>query len=84
MQIRNNKQNCILTSLMEYSLNIIRNLTIFDFAIVKVCLVSIGILIGVKFNSNIKKSTPFIGLIAITSYIYLMSKFFTTRNQTKS
>ncbi len=71
-----NKGKCPITTITDYSLSIIRSLTIFDFAIVKVCLVSIGVLIGYKFNSNIKKATPFILVTAITSYVYLMYTFF--------
>lgn len=75
----NNNNKSTKTSLTDYSLSIIRNLSIFDFAIVKICLISIGMLIGVRFNSNIKKSTPFIGIVALTSYLYLITKFFTTK-----
>lgn len=70
------KNKTKLADLIEFSTNKIRNLSLLDFAITKVCILSFGILFGLIFFDFFKKNKIFVGFTAIVSYIYLIIKIF--------
>ncbi len=54
----------------------VKGFDMFDFAILKICLGTIGMLIGMCFSKSLKKAAPFLVLVAIVSYAYIMYKVF--------
>lgn len=64
------------TEISEIALKKAKTFDIFDFAMFKVCLLSIGTLIGAKFSKSVKKFAPFFVIIAVCSYAYLIYKMF--------
>ncbi len=54
----------------------VKNFTVFDFAIMKICLSFTGMIIGVIFSKNLKKCLPFLTIVAIASYGYMLFKMF--------
>lgn len=53
-----------------------RKYTALDFALLKICLVAIGILFGVYFTGFFEKYTSFVWVAVIISYIWIMYKTF--------
>ena len=50
--------------------------TVLDFALLKICLVTIGILLGVYFIVFLAKYILFVWVAAIVSYVWIMYKTF--------
>lgn len=77
------KNNCIcqdirlsLAVLTDFAMEKLRNFSVFDVAIFKLCLFSIGALFGTFFSEKLKKIVPLMAIIAIVTYVYLMYKCF--------
>lgn len=60
----------------DFAMERVKFFNVFDFAMLKVCLLSIGMLLGAFYSKHIKKSAFFIIIIALCSYIYLIYKLF--------
>ena len=62
--------------LIDFIMDKVQAFTVFDFAIFKTCLFSLGLLFGALFSEKIKKFAPVVVIITIVSYIYLIYKVF--------
>ncbi|GEM_PF-5209548 len=60
----------------EYIKDKASRLTVFDFAVLKSTLFSVGMLIGTYCTRFVKRYRAFILLIAVCSYIYLIYRIF--------
>ncbi len=47
-----------------------------DFTIMKICLSFAGMYLGIRFSSKLKSKAPFIGIIALFSYFFMIYKLF--------
>ena len=65
-----------MKDLITEVLNATKKYTILDFAVLKTCLISIGVLFGVYFSKVLKPYRLVIWLIALVSYVYIMYKTF--------
>lgn len=61
---------------MDYIMDRVRRFSILDFGIFKLCILSIGMIIGSFFSKCLKKCTPVLVIIALASYAYLIYKLF--------
>ncbi len=83
-----NKCDCIgkvvdgYVNLVDLIMGKVKNFSVMDFAIMKICISFIGILIGIKFSCKLKKAVPIIGFIALFSYFYLIYKLFFEKKTT--
>lgn len=66
--------------LIDYVMEKIKTFDVLEWALVKVCLVSIGLIFGSFYNKFIRKNIVLITIIAICSYVYLMYKLFFEKN----
>ncbi|WP_248477867.1 permease of phosphate ABC transporter [Tepidibacter aestuarii] len=65
-----------MKNLINKTLNASRKYTIFDYSLLKICLISLGILLGVSFSQFFSKYLSIIGIIFIISYILILYKTF--------
>lgn len=62
--------------LANYSVEQARGFSLLDFAVFKVCLLSLGIWIGSQFSKFFKRFRVFVFLGFIASYVYLIWRLF--------
>ncbi len=65
-----------LSSLTDFVLSKAKKFTAIDFAIIKLCLVSMGIFIGAKFSDFLRKYSAVFVSMFIVSYFYLIYRIF--------
>lgn len=61
---------------IERSINAARKYTVWDFAIFKFCLISLGILFGVYFAQFFQNYMALLWIVFIVSYVYIMYRTF--------
>ncbi|MFI3114888.1 MAG: hypothetical protein R3Y12_01935 [Clostridia bacterium] len=71
----NNSQRQYM-ALADHALDRVKSFNIFDFTMIKLCLVSIGLVIGSMYNKFIRKNAVFFIFAAVLSYLYLTYKLF--------
>lgn len=52
----------------------VRNYDMLDFATFKICILSVGLLLGGAFSRSFRRWAPVVALIAVASYAYLIYK----------
>lgn len=65
-----------LNKLVGFMLKSVAHFDIFDWAILKTCLVSFGILIGSMFAKIFKKLAPLMAIIVLASWAYIAWRIF--------
>ncbi len=61
-----------MSNVIQRLVNAAHRFTAVDFAVFKICLITIGILLGAYFNSFFLSYIPVIWIIAILSWVLLM------------
>ncbi|WFD11600.1 hypothetical protein [Tepidibacter hydrothermalis] len=65
-----------MKNLINKILNASRNYTILDYSLLKICLISLGILLGASFSQFFLNHLSIILTIFIVSYIWILYKTF--------
>ena len=65
-----------LAVLIDFIMERLKTFTVGDYAVFKVCIFSLGALVGAVYSKTIKKCAPVIAVISILSYGYLIYKMF--------
>jgi len=65
-----------MKKLINRALNSTKNYTVFDFGILKITLVSVGILLGAYFSKFFLSNILLVWIIFIISYVVIMYKTF--------
>lgn len=65
----------IIWAIIDCAMEKFKTFDVVDMGILKVCLISFGILVGVLGEAKLRKSVPAIIMIFIASYVYIMYKF---------
>ena len=63
-------------SLAEKVYTKVKEFSLADFIILKVCLGSIGMLLGALFSKSVKKLAPFLIIVSVVTYAYMVYKIF--------
>ena len=75
-----NTMNCTICKgvrdFVDFAMEKFRQFDIKDAGIFKICLIAFGILMGMYWHKQFKKASPFIWLIFIASYGYLIYTLF--------
>lgn len=67
-----------MKSFMNKSLDAARKYNVLDWAVIKICLVGIGILLGVYFIQFFSSIFPIVWMIVIITWLWVMIKTFVT------
>ncbi len=70
----------VVGELVDYILGKVQNFSALDFTVLKVCLSTTGVLLGVAFSKSLKKLVPILAIISLASYLYLIFKLFIEDN----
>lgn len=74
------KKSCtccdVLSRLADYCLERASTFSIFDWAVFKTCLISLGVLIGAAFAKLFKKLAPLMAIVFVVSWIYILWRMF--------
>jgi len=65
-----------MRELINKVLNSARNYSVWDFGLLKICMMSIGILLGVYFSNFFLTNILFVWIVCIVTLIYIMYKTF--------
>ncbi len=60
----------------DHAMEKMGDISIFDLAMMKICLVCFGITLATMFTDFFKKLSPAIKILFVVSYVYLIWKFF--------
>lgn len=63
-------------SLVDFLMAAVRKFTVYDFAVFKTLLFSMGLLVGANLSQKIKKFEIVIIFISLASYVYIIYKIF--------
>ncbi len=70
----------VLAELTDYAMEKVKNFTVVDFAVMKICLSTTGMLLGIAFSKTLKKIAPLLAIISVATYVYLVFKMFIEEN----
>jgi small multidrug resistance family-3 protein len=59
---------------IEKAMNATRKYTVLDFAVLKLCLMSIGVLLGLNYRKLFKRHIHVVWGVAIVSYLWTMGR----------
>lgn len=62
--------------LIDFAMNSVGKFTVMDFAIFKLCLVSLGAILATCFTDFFKKYKVFVIIAFVASYVYLLYRLF--------
>lgn len=69
-----------LSNIIKFVLARVRDFSLFDFALMKLCLVSFGLYVGSKFSEFFKKFRVFLFISFIISSFYMLWRVFIRRD----
>ncbi len=75
-KLNSKNKTCAFNNLIKDIMGKVKNFSLVDFTIMKICLSFAGLFIGIKFSEKLKSKASFIGIIALLSYFYMIYKLF--------